>query len=176
MTNETGSVTVTNGSETTTYELESALSQSTLSHEFTDQLLEGIIQSQATASMPPYPTDWASGDATASTTFTLDFNHISGSETVVQYRLMIPGSALGVTYHCHWLEESTDSNGNSLPPTMKYGDVAGTGDPNNPAPGPILNVPMPQLNGTVSEAGPVIDSTSGSNDASAPPAGSGDNN
>jgi hypothetical protein len=122
----------------------------TLETEYTDDMLVADIKKD---SMPAYP-GWTLGSGTAFLKF-MDGSHICASAGKMQYRVKIPHSAKGVTYLIVWNELTTYYPTGVPSYVLKHDQITGTGDPVNPAIGPIHTVNVPRVLSTIQETPPI---------------------
>jgi hypothetical protein len=120
----------------------SYITDSTLTYEYTDDMLRGFLISQ----MPSFPgwTTAPEGQGCGAAFWTLDANHWTGWAGKMQYRVAIFGSKKDTTYHVVWKQGTIypAPNGSTNFVPMRE-DIQGTGDPINPACSSIRFVDVP---------------------------------
>lgn len=110
----------------------------TLENEYTDFMLREDIRSL----LPPYPTNWNSGSASAY--FSLDETHVYGAGAKMRYRFKIPSSEKDTTYKIEWDEVTTYPDGSVSAVAMSE-ELEGTGDPVNPVYGSEHEIDVPSV-------------------------------
>jgi len=144
-----------------TYHHTSLTETATLSVPYTPEILAALVNSNASSYGPwtDPPFSQAAGFLMATNTdpYSGSYGLVSAIGTKMQYRVDLPGSEKGKTYHYKWFETVRDRSGRIISRTKRTATVVGTGDSVNPVASEIITVSVPKQEGTVVEEDLTVD-------------------
>lgn len=108
-----------------------------LTYPYTD----GMLRQKIISLLPAWPATFVTGTGLAY--YDLENRHLSGSGGKMQYFNQVPDSVKDTVYTLQWDQVTGYYDTTNTVSTPMQEDINGTGDPVNPAPGPVHFVDMP---------------------------------